>query len=216
MGSFFKELGAEVVLSSETTKEIMLKGINAYRSDACLPLKVFHGHVVDLVEKGVDYVFIPRLKSIAKGEYICPKFCGLPDMVRYSVENISPVIDTEIDIRKSNKQLTKAFFETGLYFTKDKAKIKLAANKAMFNHKFFRYRMEKGYMPSDLLNGKFQRNTIRQGALTVAVLGHYYNLYDSYVNSNLFDKLAKSGINIITPQMTNSEVTDEYLDKLTK
>ena len=56
-----------------------------------LPIKIFHGHVADLINK-VDAIFVPRIISIAPREYICPKFLGLPDMIRNSISNLPPLM----------------------------------------------------------------------------------------------------------------------------
>jgi len=53
-------------------------------------------------------LFIPRFTSISKKEYICPKFGGLPDMIRNSIKGLPPLIDTEINLRKSKKKCNKS------------------------------------------------------------------------------------------------------------
>lgn len=212
--TFFTSLGAEIILSEKTTKDILVSGAKQSVNDACLPLKVFHGHVINLIGK-CDYIFIPRLKSVAKGEYICPKFCGLPDMIKYSVENIPPIIDTEINVRKDAHNLLRAFYETGSFLTNDKKKIKTASQKALLENTLFIEKMEKGFFPSDILEnrGKEQNNF---NNLNVAVLGHVYNVYDEYVNMNLFEKLNKNYIKVITTENIGANITDSYALKAPK
>ncbi|MCK9229727.1 MAG: acyl-CoA dehydratase activase-related protein [Syntrophales bacterium] len=54
------ECGFDVVPSSESSQEIYEKGLGAIMADnICFPAKLAHGHVVDLVEKGVDRVLYP-------------------------------------------------------------------------------------------------------------------------------------------------------------
>ena len=66
----------------------------------CLPVKIFYGHVLDLCEK-VDYLFIPRIVSIEPRTFICPKFMGLPEMIRMSISGLPEIIDTCIDMSKT-------------------------------------------------------------------------------------------------------------------
>ena len=66
---FFEELGAEVVLSELTNKKILDDGVYCCVDDACLPMKVFHGHAVHLKDR-VDYLFVPRLISVEKTVYM--------------------------------------------------------------------------------------------------------------------------------------------------
>ena len=73
-----------------------------------MPVKVFHGHV-DYLKDKVDYIFIPKFISIYKKEYCCPKHLGLPDMVRHSIEGLPQIIDTEVNLRKTNRRLKKSY-----------------------------------------------------------------------------------------------------------
>lgn len=212
--AFFTELGAQVVISGKSNKQILNNGSKVCTSDACIPLKLFHGHVIDLIGKA-DVIFVPRLKSVAKGEYICPKFCGLPDMVRYSVDGLPPIIDTEVDIRKKSGHLAEAFEEAGSYITHDKKKIKAAAEKALFCNAVFCGQAENGYLLTDVLEGKKERRRIG-GGLNVGILGHTYNVYDSFVNMNLFTKLRDAAINAIPQESIPDSVTDRYAEELPK
>lgn len=103
---FFKALGVEVILSRNTTKGILDKGVRQSVDDACLPVKLFFGHVLDLKDR-VDYLFIPRMVSVERKEYICPKFLGLPDMIRYNVPDLPPIIDITVNMSRREKTFTR-------------------------------------------------------------------------------------------------------------
>ena len=75
-GSFFNNLDVEVISSIKTNKEILDSGIENCVDEACLPVKIFHGHVSSLRDK-VDYIFIPKYVSLYKREYNCPKHLGI-------------------------------------------------------------------------------------------------------------------------------------------
>ena len=111
-----------------TQQKIMDDGVKLTVDQACLPVKLFHGHVLNIKDK-VDYLFIPRLTSVSKNEYICPKFGGLPDMVRNTIKDIPQIIDTEINLRKSDKKALEAVLEIGKFFTQDVRRIKNAYKK---------------------------------------------------------------------------------------
>ena len=85
--TYLEELGTEVVLSPPTTKDILDQGIKYTVTDACIPIKVFHGHVAALIGQ-VDYILIPRIVSINGDATLCPKFLGLSDMIRASIKGI--------------------------------------------------------------------------------------------------------------------------------
>lgn len=62
--TFFKKLGLEVVVSDKTTKEIMDMGIEDTITDACVPIKLFHGHVKNIMNR-VDYISTPTCEHKA-------------------------------------------------------------------------------------------------------------------------------------------------------
>lgn len=210
--TFFEELGAETVLSDKTNKKIMNDGITYCINEACLPVKVFHGHIVNLKSR-VDYLFIPRIRSVAKREYICPKFTGLPDMIRSSVPDLPPIIDTEVNLHKNSEHLKEAFIKTGLYITDDMKRIKNAYIKAMIENEKYKARLQNGNMPTQLLENY---NVPKTKGLKIGVLGHIYNLYDHFVNNDLFKKLYESDAQIITPDMLTEEIIDINAQKLHK
>src|SRR3990172_8593483 len=82
--AFLEALGAEVVVSSPTTKQEVAKGSACLVAETCLPVKVFCGHVHSLIGL-CDYLFIPSIRSVGPGEFNCSKFLGLPDMMRAAV-----------------------------------------------------------------------------------------------------------------------------------
>ena len=51
--SFFEALGAEIVLSSPSTKITKENGVQETLDDECYSTKLYHGHVLDLMEKNL-------------------------------------------------------------------------------------------------------------------------------------------------------------------
>jgi predicted nucleotide-binding protein (sugar kinase/HSP70/actin superfamily) len=110
--TFFQELGLDIVFSPQTTQAIVEHGVGLAVDEACLPIKAFYGHV-DYLKDKVDYIFIPRFVSIAKKEYICPKFMGLPDMIRQKITDLPTIIEPVIDCSKSKIQMEKEYLRIG-------------------------------------------------------------------------------------------------------
>jgi len=214
--TFFEELGTEVVVSDQTSKRILDDGVKSCVDEACLPVKLFFGHVINLKGK-VDYLFIPRLTSISRNEYICPKFGGLPDMIRNSFDNIPLVIDTEINLRKKKENEIKAVLETGRYFSSDDAAIIKAYEKALESYGNYKKQIESGIFPGDIIDKKLAvLKKPQENALNIAVIGHAYNLYDRYANMDLLRKLKNMGVNPVTVEMLDSGEIDSYAKTLNK
>jgi len=221
--TFLEELGADVVLSDHTNKHILDEGVKSCVDEACLPVKVFHGHVLNLKDR-VDYLFIPRLTSISKYEYICPKIGGLPDMIRNTIKGLPKIIDTEINIRRSQKNMWKAVMEIGGYFSDNKFQIRKAYNKAQKMQDMFDCAIREGMFPSDILNSfqgtkaNFNSNRRDEGQflLNILIIGHPYNLYDSYINMDLVKKLRNNGVNLITVEMQDENIINKKTEFLNK
>ncbi len=211
---FFEELGVEIIVSDNTTKKILNDGTSTCVDQACLPVKLFHGHVLNLKGR-VDYIFIPRFTSISAKEYICPKFGGLPDMVRNSIKDLPAVIDVEVNVRESPKGALKAALQVGGYFSDNIPDIRKAYDKALESYRCFRAQVKAGDIPFRPVH-RAQSKGPQGEKLNIAVIGHVYNLYDEYVNMNMLCKLENSGINIITLDMLDSSAVDRCCGTLEK
>lgn len=214
--AFFEELGAELVVSEKTNRGILDDGVKSCVDEACLPVKLFHGHVINLRDK-VDYIFIPRLTSISKNEYICPEFGGLPDMVRHTLKGLPPIIDTEINLRKSKGNALKSAMEIGRYLVNDKRLIKRAYKKAFESYEGFKAEVGKGALPGDIIDKRRSIYAVKPvEILNIAVIGHPYNLYDNYMNMDLLKKLKREGVNITTVEMIDEGIINEKSGMLNK
>ena len=75
---FFKVLGFDVVLSARTNKQIIRMGVDSATAQPCFPVKVAYGHIAELIEKKVDYIFLPSIVSMPasfaqnKHNQLCP------------------------------------------------------------------------------------------------------------------------------------------------
>lgn len=213
---FLEELGAEITVSDATNKKILDDGVKACVDEACLPVKLFYGHVLNLIGR-VDCLLVPRFISISKNEYICPQFGGLPDTVKHTIKKLPPVIDTEVNLRKSASNSWKAAFKTGSWFTSDKKLIRSAYEKAVNEYRKYRREIWQGKMPF----GTYSRNSVYEDkhcgrGITIAVIGHVYNLYDSHINMNMLQKLQKNGIKVITADMVEEGLINYHANTLNK
>jgi predicted nucleotide-binding protein (sugar kinase/HSP70/actin superfamily) len=216
--TFFQELGAEVVLSSPSSKVILDNGLKHAVDEICLPIKMAFGHVQDLAGK-VDYIFLPRLVSVKKHEYICPKFLGFPDLVR-CLDGLPPLIDINVNYYKNKKDAYFAVKEAGKLFTNNYLKIWGAYRSALdIQKKYFRL-LQLGLMPDEALagleEGVEEKPRLHQGEHTVALLGHPYNIYDSYINMNLIRRLRTMGVNVLTAECLSERVVRNCASGLSK
>ncbi|MHA1269080.1 MAG: acyl-CoA dehydratase activase-related protein [Candidatus Helarchaeota archaeon] len=201
--SFLEELDFEIVLSDQTNSKIVEIGSQYAIDEICIPLKLYYGHIFNLLEKDIDYLFVPRYISTTFGTYFCPKFLGLPDMVRGTIDNLPPIIEFAVDLRKKPKFLSA--YELGRKLGKPIWQIKQAFEKAINDYNYFRELMIKGLSFQRALNAlnskrrdfKPKKKNIKYEA-KIAVIGHGYNVHDPYINMDLIKKLHKMNAEVIT------------------
>jgi len=83
--TFFEELGFKIIISGETTKEIVDKGVKNSEMDFCFAIKIYVGHVLELKNK-VDYIFVPSMAGLKP--YYCPYHVALPDLIKNMFKDI--------------------------------------------------------------------------------------------------------------------------------
>ena len=95
--ALFTELGFEVVVSGMSTRRTYEKGQFSIPSDtACYPAKIMHGHVMELIEAGVDAIFYPCLtyntnEMSGDNHYNCPVVAYYSELLNSNVEELSRV-----------------------------------------------------------------------------------------------------------------------------
>ena len=89
--AFFSELGVELVLSEATTKKIIHLGVEGAVAETCFPVKVALGHVLNLLDKNIEYIFIPSLVNMKQNNsnlsdsFSCPYVQSIPYTLRSSI-----------------------------------------------------------------------------------------------------------------------------------
>jgi predicted nucleotide-binding protein (sugar kinase/HSP70/actin superfamily) len=182
--AFVEGLGAEAVISPETDKSILDAGVRCCVDDACLPIKVFHGHVRWLRGR-CGLILLPRLVGLREREFICPMFCGLPELLKNDIPGLPPLLDAPL---YSLAELREWALQIGLQLTGDRDKILAALADAR--------RRQRESAPAP---GK------QEFPLTVGLIGHPYNLFDRFVNMDLINKLGALGLGALTAEALSPE-----------
>ena len=89
--TFWRALGFKIQLSDLSTRKIYEDGLSAVTSDTvCFPAKLVHGHLRNLVKKGVDRIFMPSITTVTSentestSESMCAIVKGYPIVIRNS------------------------------------------------------------------------------------------------------------------------------------
>ncbi|MBR3838986.1 MAG: 2-hydroxyacyl-CoA dehydratase [Clostridia bacterium] len=93
--TFFTKLGYKVVLSDSSSKDIYNLGIETIPSESvCYPGKLVHGHIINLLDKGVKNIFYPSIPyeikedKKADNHYNCPIVTSYPEVISVNVDRI--------------------------------------------------------------------------------------------------------------------------------
>ena len=93
--TFFTKLGFRVILSDQSTKKTYEAGIESMPSESvCYPAKLSHGHVMNLLEKHPDFIWMPCAKwerqedEGAGNHYNCPIVASYSEALRLNVDDL--------------------------------------------------------------------------------------------------------------------------------
>ena len=189
--TFFEQLGFRVVISRESDKPLMSRSIETISSETCLPVELMHGHVIDLLEKNVDYIFLP---FIVNGKYRegdkttntnCPWVQSFPFMVKAALKGkvdeskfLTPTLHFRYFERALVKELS-AFFNEKFGLKKEEIK------KAIYKADDVQVSFEKGLVEY----GREVLPNIPANCRPVVILGKPYNSADPHLNLDLTEKL---------------------------
>lgn len=93
--TFFTKLGYRVILSDSSSKKTYEAGIESMPSESvCYPAKLSHGHVMNLLGKDVDFIWMPcakweRLEDAGAGNhYNCPIVASYSEALRLNIDEL--------------------------------------------------------------------------------------------------------------------------------
>lgn len=218
---FFSALGIKIVLSDPTTKQTMSDGSALVVTETCLPIKIYLGHILNLInKKGIKNIFVPSLQSIAPKIYNCSKIRGLPDLVRNVVKGDFNLIEATLDKSAKKQGLYEFLAEAVAPFgIKDADKIKQASKQGWRVYNNFLVMMRAGISYkkalANALAGKVLIDSqVKSHPIHIALVSHGYNIYDERACMKIFDKLEAMDVSVHTSLQLTNEQMDEGISAL--
>jgi predicted nucleotide-binding protein (sugar kinase/HSP70/actin superfamily) len=211
--AYFQELGFDVVLSSPTDRKISMAGEELTIAQPCFPVKVAHGHVQDLLEKGVDYVLLPNVVNVEAPEspvdsFLCPWNQTLPFVIRAApqlehaqAKYLSPTVHFRLGRKHVEKQLAEFARTLGV-----KPRANADAVRAA-------YAAQEAFTDTLLEAGTQALARLQEtGEPALVLVGRPYNLYDRSVNCDIPRKLRTLyGVNVLPMEvlpLDDEDITD--------
>ncbi|MGC9781133.1 MAG: hypothetical protein HZR80_17955 [Candidatus Heimdallarchaeota archaeon] len=212
---FFEELGAEVIFSKDSSHTLLLEALHYASDEECFSCKIFLGHIKDLTEK-VDYLFLPKFHGTHKSEINCPKFIGLPDVIRAVFEDLPQLLvpyHSRTKKKHRSLHLIWSAFTVGYKITKNPIKITRAIIRAVKAQK--KYEEQIKWNEEQL--HAWELDTKSQSGLEkikIVLLGHAYVLHDPILSFDIPQRLREMGVELITSEEMPSSIIEKQLKKL--
>lgn len=190
---YLRELGYDVLLSPPSHRNLVQSSVAQAPATACLPVKVVHGHVEALLEREVDFLFLPAMVDAAHPNtrtptnFHCPLVQAQPYMIAGQLEGLSEKV-----------QLIKQPFH---FYREELVAGELAALARQLGASA--RRAARGREEGTAAERAFQRGLSRlgeealayvaDGMLGVVVLSRVYNSCDPGLSLSVPDKLRALG-----------------------
>lgn len=207
--AFLSELGFEVFPSDPTNKRIIEMGLDVAIGEPCFPFKVAHGHYMDLIEKGVEIIFAPRVisteqpNSNLRQAQTCPYLQAAPDVIASCVgvtERGIRYMTPTLHLKRGHKHLENVFSEIGKQLGRSKKQSLAALEVGLKALKDFRRKVEE--------RGAEVLRQMPRDQMAFIVVGRPYTLWDPAVNMDIGKKIQDLGILAIPQDFLPLESVD--------
>lgn len=206
-------LDFEVVLSDESTRDTYFKGQQTIPSDTvCYPAKLAHGHIINLLEKGVDFIFYPCMSyNIDEGQndnhYNCPVVAYYPELLKANIPElndknfIAPYLDINFK-RNTANNIAQALKDYGV----QKKDVMSVLNRAYSEQiRYKRYNEQKALEIISEARSKGQK--------IIVLAGRPYHV-DKEINHGIHKLITSLGFAVVTEDSVSQLVNSPALDVL--
>lgn len=197
--AFFKQLGFNVVLTDASDEETVRLAQASAQGETCYPVKLVHGHMAQLLDAGVDYVFMPsvhtirHLKSTVPHNYACTYMQSIPAIVAseldyegHGITLLNPLMNLDF----GQGAMAEVMLQVGAQLGRtpqETARAMLAGGFAVTE--FTRKTEELG---DQLLAG------LKPGERVIVLITRNYGIVDPALNMGIPDMLLDRGWKVIT------------------
>jgi predicted CoA-substrate-specific enzyme activase len=212
--TFLTELGARLILSDPTNTHIIHDGVESVASESCFPVKVAHGHVLNLMDKEIDYLFVPSIITMYQKPgrtdkaFTCPYVQTLPYVTDSALgiqENGFKLVTPRVFFHRGEKDVTGELIRVAKEMGFSARKARKAARKAFeAQEEFYRRMVERG---REVLE------SIPEDENAVVIVSRPYNGCDAGINLEMPKKFRDLGVMAIPMDMlplSDIDLTDEW------
>ncbi|MBS4030655.1 MAG: CoA activase [Clostridiales bacterium] len=197
--AFFKELGFNVILSDKTSDKTVELSQEFSMDETCYPIKLINGHVAQLIEKEIDYLFLPSLYTMAhaisttRQNYGCVYMQCFPKLINRTMDLEDKgivLLSPELSFNFGKEYMMKTLIKLGVKLGKSKAQTALALTKGMMSLKKFEMKTEK--------LGEETINNLDKNEKAFVIVTRNYGISDPVLNMGIPEKIEKLGYKVLT------------------
>lgn len=201
--TLFTACGIQVCLSDDSDFKAYERSARMVMSDnICFPAKLVHAHVQNLMDRGVDRIFLPFVIFERKGNeqnsYNCPVVTGYSEVIK-SVQGTGIPIDSPAISFKDPKLLYRQCLNYLKGLGVGEAVVKEAFARAMDEQEAFGHSLAEH-------DRHLLEESRRKGCRTVLLAGRPYHT-DMLIQHKISDILAEMGIDVITDDIVRDQAT---------
>lgn len=201
--TLFTACGIQVCLSDDSDFKAYERSARMVMSDnICFPAKLVHAHVQNLMDRGVDRIFLPFVIFERKGNeqnsYNCPVVTGYSEVIK-SVQGTGIPIDSPAISFKDPKLLYRQCLNYLKGLGVGEAVVKEAFARAMDEQEAFGHSLAEH-------DRHLLEESRRKGRRTVLLAGRPYHT-DMLIQHKISDILAEMGIDVITDDIVRDQAT---------
>jgi len=193
--AFLTELGFSPVFSDPTNKKTIREGVENIIIETCFPIKLTHGHILNILNKGFKQVFIPSIINLRKpsanvsNSFACPYAQSIVytsrasiDFQTYGADIISPVVY----FGGGNELALQCLLSLGKRINRSKKDVQRAFRIATDAQELFYRRCAE--------TGRETLDTLTEKEKAMIIIGRPYNSADQGANLNIHKKLMDLGV----------------------
>jgi len=212
---FLEALGFEVVVSGRTDKRIIRMGVESVTAQPCFPVKVAYGHIAELIDKKVDYIFLPSIVSMTasfpenKHNQLCPYVQSIGYQVKTAFADRlgrTKILTGPLRLGEGERLIRKSFIAAGRELGVSASAVRRASREA--------FSAQAGFDRALKEKGREILGRIGPNEKLFVLISRPYNGCDEGLNLRLPRKLADHGVEVIPMDMLDlheAELGDESL-----
>ncbi len=193
--AFFAHLGWQVVLSEVTNPQLIYRSVENVVAETCFPIKVVHGHILDLLDKGVKRIFLPSIINMPRTHpdyeenYLCPLSQAIPYIAKSAIsfpEEQVELLDPFFHFQHRRQFLLQQMVRFGRSLGASKKEVQRAFDAAQ--------KAQSGFERKCQQRGREILARLKDYPRAVAIISRSYNGCDPGLNLGLPKKLRDMGV----------------------